>query len=197
MNHLLLGLAATAVASTLVAGTWLPQPDDSPPGPELLTSGGTRASDPVRPFVVERGFEAPEPYGPGHRGVDLAAWPGQVVRSALPGSVQSIGRVAGRPIVVIAHGGDVRTTYLPVLPAVSEGDVVDGAEPIGRLATEPHCPAGPCLHWGARRYDTYFDPLSLLPGKVVLLPPPTGGHLATATSRAADDGLASLRGQLQ
>lgn len=173
MKVLVIGLLAAAATSALVAGPSLsgsiPQPVLGPvPGPSV--AGPLAAVWPVQPPHVERGFEGPEQYGPGHRGVDLVARPGQRVRSALPGRVQFAGRVAGRSIVVIAHEGNVRTTYLPVKPRVEVGDLVDSAELIGRLTAEPHCPTGPCLHWGARRHDTYIDPLILLPGRVVLLP---------------------------
>ncbi len=170
MKVLVLGLLAAVATSTVVAGPFSPHSPDSPPDPGPGAAGHLRATWPVQPPLVERGFEGPEQFGPGHRGVDLAAWPGQPVRSSLPGRVQFVGRVAGRSIIVIAHEGDVRTTYLPVKPGVEVGDLVDSADLIGRLAVEPHCPTGPCLHWGARHHETYIDPLTLLPGRVVLLP---------------------------
>ena len=170
MKVLILGLLTAVATSAVLAAPFSPRSSVVPPAPGPDLAGQLRATWPVQPPRVERGFEGPEQYGPGHRGVDLVAWPGQPVRSALPGRVQFAGRVAGRSIIVIAHEGDVRTTYLPVRPRVEVGDLVDSADLIGRLATEPHCPAGPCLHWGARHHDTYIDPLALMPGRVVLLP---------------------------
>ncbi|MEO8108212.1 MAG: M23 family metallopeptidase [Actinomycetes bacterium] len=170
MNSVLLGLLAAAVTSTMLTSGWESHPAGLSPSLEPGVGVDTRATAPVQPLDVVRGFDAAETYAPGHRGVDLRAWPGQVVRSVLPGSVQFVGKVAGRPIVVIAHDGDVLTTYLPIRPSVRVGDVVSSADPIGRLAAAPHCSTGPCLHWGARRHFAYFDPLTLLPGRVVLLP---------------------------
>jgi murein DD-endopeptidase MepM/ murein hydrolase activator NlpD len=88
------------------------------------------------------------------------------------------GPVAGRGVVVIAHPDGVRTEYEPVQPQVEVGAAVQGGEPIGRLAgRHPGCAPRRCLHWGARRGDTYLDPMSLLRplGPVRLLPWPGDG----------------------
>ncbi|MGW5065660.1 murein hydrolase activator EnvC family protein [Streptomyces cyaneofuscatus] len=120
-----------------------------------------------RPAVL-RGWEPPAtPYGPGHRGVDLAARPGDAVVAAATGRVSFAGRVAGRGVLVIELAGSgappLRTTYEPVWALVEKGDEVVAGQPVGVLETGPfHC-AGGCLHWGLRRGDAYLDPLSLLP----------------------------------
>jgi murein DD-endopeptidase MepM/ murein hydrolase activator NlpD len=122
----------------------------------------------ARPVVV-RGWEPPATrYGPGHRGVDLAAGPGTPVRAVAPGRVTFAGRVAGRGVVSVelAKTGDppLRTTYEPVRASVRKGTEVTTGEIVGTLEPAPdsHCPTG-CLHWGLRRADTYLDPLALLP----------------------------------
>ncbi len=120
-----------------------------------------------------RPFEAPaSPYGPGHRGVDLAAPPGAVVVAAGDGVVVFAGAVAGRPVVSIDHPDGLRTTYEPVDPSVAAGQVVTRGSPIGTLlAGHAGCPAAACLHWGLRRGEVYLDPLLLLaPPRVRLLP---------------------------
>ncbi|MEU0157981.1 M23 family metallopeptidase [Streptomyces sp. NPDC006261] len=120
-----------------------------------------------RPAVV-RGWEPPAtPYGPGHRGVDLAARPGDAVLAAATGRVSFAGRVAGRGSLVVELAGSgappLRTTYEPVRALVDKGDEVVAGQPVGVLEAGPfHCAAG-CLHWGLRRGDAYLDPLSLLP----------------------------------
>ncbi|MFD3973081.1 murein hydrolase activator EnvC family protein [Streptomyces cyaneofuscatus] len=120
-----------------------------------------------RPAVL-RGWEPPvTPYGPGHRGVDLAARPGEAVVAAATGRVSFTGRVAGRGVLVIELAGSgappLRTTYEPVWALVAKGDEVVAGQPVGVLEAGPfHCSGG-CLHWGLRRGDTYLDPLSLLP----------------------------------
>ncbi|MFF2233430.1 peptidoglycan DD-metalloendopeptidase family protein [Streptomyces anulatus] len=120
-----------------------------------------------RPSVL-RGWEPPTgPYGPGHRGVDLAAGPGARVLAATDGRVSFAGRVAGRGAVAIEVAGSgsppLRTTYEPVRALVEEGASTRAGQPVGVLEEGPfHCAEG-CLHWGLRRGDAYLNPLSLLP----------------------------------
>ncbi|MEV5816253.1 murein hydrolase activator EnvC family protein [Streptomyces mutabilis] len=132
-----------------------------------------------RPAVL-RGWEPPaDPYGPGHRGVDLAAQAGAPVRAVAAGTVSFAGRVAGRGVVSVelAATGDppLRTTYEPVAVSVKKGDEVAAGEVLGTVEpTGSHCTG--CLHWGLLRGDVYLDPLSVLPpwllsgGPSVLLP---------------------------
>ncbi|WP_034511276.1 murein hydrolase activator EnvC [Blastococcus sp. URHD0036] len=129
---------------------------------------------PLPGLEVTRPFEAPaSPYGPGHRGADLAGAPGAAVLAAGDGVVVFAGPVAGRPVVSIDHPGGLRTTYEPVDPTVGAGQAVARGSPIGVLAPgHEGCPAEACLHWGLRRGETYLDPLLLLrPPRVRLLPP--------------------------
>jgi murein DD-endopeptidase MepM/ murein hydrolase activator NlpD len=145
------------------------------PAPALGTPGD---ADPVgvwplqpSPEVVD-GFDPPlDPWGSGHRGVDLLGSAGQAVRAALPGRVAFAGMLAGRGVVVVSHGG-TRTTYEPVSADVSVGDHVAGGGRIGRLETfGSHCFPRACLHWGWLRGDTYLDPLDLVGGGPVRLLP--------------------------
>ncbi len=129
---------------------------------------------PPTPRVV-RGFDPPaQRWLAGHRGVDLAAVPGDIVVAAGAGVVTFAGPVAGRGVVTVTHG-DLRTTYEPVTATVDVGDVVAAGDPIGTLAAGAgHCGGYPtCLHWGLLRGGTYLDPLSLLGlSHPVLLPIP-------------------------
>jgi murein DD-endopeptidase MepM/ murein hydrolase activator NlpD len=126
------------------------------------------------PIVVLRRFEPPPtPYSAGHRGVDLGVPGGSLVLAASAGRVSFSGRVAGRGVIVIAHGDGIRTEYEPVAPLVSDGQVVTGGQPIGRVrGTHDGQQPDRCLHWGARRGGEYIDPLLLLRplGPVRLLP---------------------------
>lgn len=178
-----LALGAIAASLALLAAPLTSTSARAPVEPESRTTAGAhvdtaRADWPISPAQVLDPFDDPLPYAAGHRGVDLAAAPEQTVRAALPGRVAVAGYVAGRPLVVIKHHGDRRTTYLPVIASVSVGDYVLAGEPIGRVdpaAASQHCVAAPCLHWGARRGESYIDPLSLLSplaGPIVLLPEP-------------------------
>jgi murein DD-endopeptidase MepM/ murein hydrolase activator NlpD len=108
--------------------------------------------------IVTRPFDAPaHPYGPGHRGVDLAAAPGAPVRSAAAGTVTFSGPVAGTRWVTVAHGGGLDTTYGPLQPGVVAGQRVRAGQRLGWLS-----PGAGHLDWGARLGGRYIDPLTLL-----------------------------------
>ena len=141
---LILGLLLTTsltAAWVHPAGTWIP---------------------PV-PLHITRGFDRPVPnWLPGHRGVDLAARPGQLVRSAGDGTVIWAGILAGRGVVVVGHQGGLRTTYEPVTSSVVAGEQVHAGELLGTIGRgQTHCD-GHCLHWGLRRGLEYLNPLLLL-----------------------------------
>jgi murein DD-endopeptidase MepM/ murein hydrolase activator NlpD len=143
-----------------------------------VCADNARLDWPLRPRpAVLRIFDAPSPnWNRGHRGVDLAAAPGQPVYAAGTGTVVFAGELAGRTLVSIAHPGGLRTTYEPVRPAVRVGQLVDAGTVIGELmAGHTGCSAAACLHWGAMwgaasRAD-YVDPLGLLASTPVRLKP--------------------------
>ncbi|WP_430331984.1 M23 family metallopeptidase [Rhodococcus sp. ACT016] len=116
-----------------------------------------------RPRVV-RAFEKPaQNWLPGHRGVDLAAVPGQSALAASAGTVVFAGTVAGKPVVSVDHPGGLRTTYEPVEARVTAGRLVDRGTVLGVVvAGHPDCGAAACLHWGLRRDREYLDPLPLV-----------------------------------
>ena len=124
-------------------------------------------------LTVTRPYDPPpDPFGAGHRGVDLGSAPGAPVRAAGDGVVVFAGMVAGRPVVSLDHADGLRTTYEPVAPAVAAGQRVTRGSPIGTLtAGHAGCPVEACLHWGLRRGEAYLDPLALLrPPRIRLLP---------------------------
>jgi murein DD-endopeptidase MepM/ murein hydrolase activator NlpD len=156
---LVLGLSASAPAAA--------EPAAAPPAVALWTAP---LGDPPR---VTRPFDPPDsPYGPGHRGVDLAGPRGSPVLAAGDGVVVFAGRVAGRPVVSVDHADGLRTTYEPVDAVVGAGARVARGAMLGTLAGgHVGCPADACLHWGLRRGETYLDPLALLrPPRIRLLP---------------------------
>jgi murein DD-endopeptidase MepM/ murein hydrolase activator NlpD len=123
---------------------------------------------------VERGFDAGAgTYGAGHRGLDVATAPDQVVLASAAGTVSYAGTVAGRGVIVIDHPDGIRTTYEPVTPLVNRGQIVRLDQPIGVISgVHGDFALGTVLHWGARRGDFYLDPASLLRplGPVRLVP---------------------------
>jgi murein DD-endopeptidase MepM/ murein hydrolase activator NlpD len=171
-------LVLTPVALTL--GMLALAAGGPPPGgppPAVPTAGDAAAVSPrftwpvrPRPTVLRRFAIGPQPWSPGHRGVDLAAPAGAPVLTAADGRVTFTGPVAGVGVVVVDHG-ELRTTYEPVEATVTRGAAVTGGQEIGTLdAATAHC-GQTCLHWGALRGDTYLDPLTLLgSGPPVLLP---------------------------
>ncbi len=124
--------------------------------------GGTGWLLPVDGPVV-RPFEEPATrYGPGHRGADLGAPRGTVVRAANDGAVSFAGSVAGALHVVVAHDGNLRTSYVFLSRIdVQAGQGVRRGDPLGATgSTEPD--GGPDgLHLGLRVGDRYIDPMQL------------------------------------
>ncbi len=116
------------------------------------------------PIRILRAFSPPPlPWSPGHRGIDLAALPGQPVYAAGPGQVTYAAHLAGRGVIAITHPTTLRTTYLPVTPSVHLGQTVHAGQRIGTLEPTPaHCAPATCLHWGLLRADHYLNPLLLL-----------------------------------
>ncbi|MGA4801855.1 peptidoglycan DD-metalloendopeptidase family protein [Streptomyces lavendulocolor] len=171
--------AGAGAAGKPTAGVGAPVPVAVPepgPGSVGVRAVGVWPVGPPRPAVV-RGWEPPaSAYGPGHRGVDLSAPPGTVVRAAAAGRVWFAGPVAGRGVLSItltATGAPpLRTTYEPVRPLVRPGSDVAAGQVVAVVApgAGAHC-APACLHWGLRRGDTYLDPLSLLPAPLLRRPP--------------------------
>ncbi len=124
------------------------------------------------PPIILRRFAPPaQVWLPGHRGVDLATRPGQVVRAAGPGLVGYAGPLGGRGVVMILHAEGLRTTYLPLHASVRRGQRVQRGDVIGTVEDNVgHCRAH-CLHWGLIQTGHYQDPLLLIGhGLVRLLP---------------------------
>lgn len=156
---------------------------------ELRAPDGWRWPLDGTPRLVRRFDPPPQPWLPGHRGVDLAASPGTPVLAAGGGTVVYAGVLAGRGVVSVDHPGGLRTTYEPVEPLVSAGDAVAAGGVLGLLAAgHPGCAASACLHWGLRRGAVYLDPLAVLGlARVRLLP----GGTSPRTRRRAPTRLRS------
>lgn len=123
------------------------------------------------PHIITRPYIAPETaYSAGHRGIDLAAPVGAVVRSPADGTVHFSGFIVDRFVVSIDHGDGIITSFEPVLSELPEGAAVQRGEPIGTVQPG-HC-ASSCVHFGVRLHGQYVSPLNYLGGlePSVLLP---------------------------
>jgi murein DD-endopeptidase MepM/ murein hydrolase activator NlpD len=119
---------------------------------------------------VLRGFEPPtSPYGPGHRGIDIAVPIGTTVRAPATGLVSFAGYVGGELFVTLDHGGGLETTYSWLSERlVRKGDVISAGQPIALSGTGHPGSTIPHLHFGVKLDDTYVDPMDYLsPGSVV------------------------------
>jgi len=130
----------------------------------------TRFVLPIEFAAVARPFAAPaHRYAAGHRGVDLVTGAGATVLAPADGVLAFVGRVAGRPVVAIDHGGGRRSAIEPVTSHAVAGDPVRRGEPIGSVGEGGHCHEV-CVHWGVRHDGEYVDPMSLVERRVILLP---------------------------
>lgn len=144
---------------------------------------GTARADDARwhwplppPHPVVNAFDAPDgPYGPGHRGIDIAVTGTSApVHAVEAGTVRFSGAVAGRGVVSVLHADGLISTYEPVTGTVEKGQEVKAGDVLGTIADgeASHCSDQVCLHLGARRGQGYLDPMLLLGarGPSVLLP---------------------------
>ena len=131
------------------------------------------------PGPVARGFDVGgDPFAGGlHRGVDLLASPGAVVRAPCGGPVVVAGRVgtSGRVVTLLCRGW--RVTVMPLGDvAVRRGAVVRAGARVGTVARSP---AHAGLHLGVRRDGVrfgYVDPLRFLAARPRV--PPAGPRAA-------------------
>lgn len=139
-------------------------PADGAAEPAPSAPGGPLAYElPVDGPVVAV-FDAPLlPFGPGHRGVDIAVEVGAEVEAAAAGRVTFAGAVAGERWVTVEHPGGVLTSYGPLASVlVDVGRSVTATTPIGTATGQVHAPVVGALHWSARVAGEYVDPLSFV-----------------------------------
>ncbi len=140
------------------------------------------AGEVVRPFVAP-----PSRYGPGHRGVDLAAPPGTAVVAAGDGVVVFSGDVAGSLHVVVAHRDGLRTGYSFLSRIdVAVGEPVQRGTRVGTSGGAGDAHAAGVLHFSLRVGDNYVDPMVLFAppdlAAIVHLAPPGGGEVGPVSA---------------
>lgn len=140
------------------------------------------------PRNVVAPFRAPvHEYGPGHRGIDLSAAAGTVVRAPADGVVAFRGVVVDRPLLTIDHGDGLVSTFEPVESALVPGAVVRMGEDLGTVAGGGHASPG-TVHLGVRINGVYINPMLLFAAapRAMLLPccdAATRGGARAGTSR--------------
>ncbi len=113
---------------------------------------------------VIRDFDPPEdPYGSGHRGIDVAVPVGTPILAPESGVVSFAGPVGGQLFVTLDHGGGLLSTYswLSAL-GVRRGDVVARGTTIGATGLGHAGSPVAHLHLGVRLDGAYVDPLAFL-----------------------------------
>jgi murein DD-endopeptidase MepM/ murein hydrolase activator NlpD len=110
--------------------------------------------------AVVRPFDAPDsPWGPGHRGIDLAAALGDAVIAPVSGTIYFSGRVVNRGVITIKTEHGHLVSLEPVEATTTSGRVRAGMR-IGTVGSG-HCSRG-CLHVGLRVHDEYRSPAAEL-----------------------------------
>jgi murein DD-endopeptidase MepM/ murein hydrolase activator NlpD len=140
--------------------------------PPLHDDKGCKASMgwPVLPHVVTNRFKAPKQiWGPGHRGVDLAAVEDTPLLAPADGFISFVGIVAGKSVVSIRHNS-LTLTLEPAQTLLPIGTPVKKGLPIGvAKGLSDHC-TGICVHWGVRKSRTeYRDPQKLASKRKIAL----------------------------
>ena len=165
---LLLTVGALAPVAAPAAVAERPAPPPSTPAPPTAAPDRPRVPPLWMPLAgsVVRGFDARAgPYGPGHRGIDVAASVGEVVRAPAAGEVVFAGPVAGTTWVSVRVAAGVVVTVGPLLDEVAPGGRVRARAPLGRVG--PGHGPGPVggaqtLHLSLRVDGEYLDPLAYL-----------------------------------
>lgn len=154
-------LAALLTCSVL----WSPVPPPVAAGEVRASVDAALPADAPWIWPVEGAQEITEPfrapahrYGPGHRGMDIAAV--GALRSPASGVVAFRGTVVDRGVLTIDHGDGYVITLEPVTSDVAPGDVVEAGQIIAEASTGGHALHG-TVHIGVRLHDEYVNPRPL------------------------------------
>lgn len=159
----------------LLIGLWT-APHVAPAAPETREPSGRWAAAAAVPVPqagswswpvtgpVIRGFDPPSnPYGAGHRGIDIAAPFGTAIRAPAASVVTFSGKVGGQLFITLDHGDGLSSTYSWLSStAVRKGDHVSRGATIGSTGAGHPGSSVPHLHFGVKLGGEYVDPMSLL-----------------------------------
>ena len=202
--------ATVCLLVCLVASSFFVARDASRAGAAPPAPGGCGVWLPPVDGPVARSFQAPAfAYGPGHRGIDFAVPPGTPVRASGDGVVAFAGSVADSLHVVVAHDGNLRTTYAFLAGiSVRAGDRVARGQVVGAAGSSgPEHEAGG-LHFGVRLGDRYLDPqrlfgvcdltqlVRLIPADEVPAEPWDAQRVVSGSLTSGRSGVAAVAGDL-
>jgi septal ring factor EnvC (AmiA/AmiB activator) len=125
---LAIGISVPAAAPAAMSERSLPPPPPAPEPPPVVQLWMPVAGAIVRGFDVRAG-----PYGPGHRGTDIAASVGESVRAPATGRVVFAGPVAGTNWVSLLVAPGLVVTLGPLLDATVTTGRVRLSVPVGRV----------------------------------------------------------------
>ncbi len=131
-----------------------------------VARGATTSGGWTWPVVgpVIRGFDLPDdPYGRGHRGIDIAASVGTTIVAPADGTVSFAGPVGGHLFLTIDHGGGLSSTYSWLTAnLLSKGDPVTRGQAVALTGWGHPGESIPHLHFGVRLDGAYVDPMGYL-----------------------------------
>ena len=124
----------------------------------LMPATGRKSS----PFGVKRSYNG-APVSSYHKGIDIAAPQGTIVKSPADGKIILTGYESNRfhvhgNTVIIDHGQGLTSVYLHLNAIkVNTGDIVKKGDPIATIGSTG-ISTGPHLHWGVYLYGTSVNP---------------------------------------
>lgn len=130
----------------------------------------------IHPTVAKR-FERPARLrASGHRGIDLAAKPGDIIVAPAKGTLRFSGEVAGKSVISIEHDNGYVSTFEPATTAIPVGTTVERNDSVAIVQGDSdHCGSS-CVHWGVKTIsheDHYADPQSMVVERSIGLKPST------------------------
>jgi murein DD-endopeptidase MepM/ murein hydrolase activator NlpD len=131
-----------------------------------VARGATTTAGWTWPVVgpVIRGFDLPDdPYGSGHRGIDIAAPVGTTIVAPADGTVSFAGPVGGHLFLTIDHGGGLSSSYSWLTAnLVRKGDGVTRGQAVALTGWGHPGQPVPHLHLGIKLDGAYVDPMDHL-----------------------------------
>lgn len=131
---------------------------DAPPAP----AAGLWTWPVVGPIL--QAFDPPaNPYGSGHRGLDVGTEVGTAIVAPAAGVVSFAGKVGGQLFLTIAHGDALQSTASWLTDVVvHKGDVVAEGQVVAHTGWGHGASPLPHLHFSVRLDGAYVDPLEYL-----------------------------------